>query len=475
MRRGFWIFCHIAGLLGCSSAPTPPDFKALYDAQAMRALDKNPVIIIPGALGSTLVDADSGRVVWGAFGGSAADPQEPDGARLMALPMKVGAPLSSLEDRVYAKDVLRTASVELFGLRFQVHPYLQILRTLGVGGYRDQSLGEAGVVDYGEAHYTCFQFPYDWRRDVAENAAQLHRFILEKRAYIQRQRARLGQPNHAPIRFDLVTHSAGSMIARYYLRFGPEDIGEGPAKVTWAGAPYIERLIMIAPPNAGSVQTLVRLAQDGMKLPPVLPSYPPALSGTQPFIYQLLPRGRHGALRMGGPKARYIKDIFDPKLWIRMKWGLANPSQDSVLQMLLPKVSSAPARRAIALEHLSKSLRRAKRITAALDAPTKPPPSVALYAFCGDAKKTEAEATVDPRTGKLRISRWAPGDGTVTRRSVLLDERRPGQEDRRLRSPIGWRQIYFLFSEHLNMTEDPVFTDNVLHLLLESPSLAAPR
>ena len=39
----------------------------------------------------------------------------------------------------------------------------------------------------------------------------------------------------------------------------------------------------------------------------------------------------------------------------------------------------------------------------------------------------------------------------------------------RLVSPIGWSQVLFIFSDHLGMTKDPAFVDNILYFLLESP------
>jgi hypothetical protein len=36
-------------------------------------------------------------------------------------------------------------------------------------------------------------------------------------------------------------------------------------------------------------------------------------------------------------------------------------------------------------------------------------------------------------------------------------------------SPIRWTSVTFLRTSHRNLTSDPVFTDNVLALLLRSP------
>ncbi len=71
--------------------------------------------------------------------------------------------------------------------------------------------------------------------------------------------------------------------------------------------------------------------------------------------------------------------------------------------------------------------------------------------------------------GEIGIFRKGPGDGTVLRSSALMDERLSGAWPPTLVSPIKWDQVLFLFTEHLKMTRDPAFTDNLLFLLLENP------
>ncbi len=62
-----------------------------------------------------------------------------------------------------------------------------------------------------------------------------------------------------------------------------------------------------------------------------------------------------------------------------------------------------------------------------------------------------------------------PGDGVVLRSSALLDERPAGKPMGRLVSPIHWDQVFFVFAGHVELTRVPVFTDNLLFILLESP------
>ncbi|MEM7352676.1 MAG: hypothetical protein AAF657_17890, partial [Acidobacteriota bacterium] len=172
----------------CRSAAPAPDLGRLYNQAAKHHHEfRNPAIVIPGILGSRLKDPGSGRTVWGAFGGGAANPQKPDGALLASLPMRHGATVGDLHDDVVPDGVLDTLKVKLAGLPFQLKAYFQILVTLGVGGYRDQT-AHSDTIDYGSDHFTCFQFDYDWRRDNVENAKRLREFILEKRAYVLEER-----------------------------------------------------------------------------------------------------------------------------------------------------------------------------------------------------------------------------------------------------------------------------------------------
>ena len=76
---------------------------------------------------------------------------------------------------------------------------------------------------------------------------------------------------------------------------------------------------------------------------------------------------------------------------------------------------------------------------------------------------------VDSDSGELRVIEKQPGDGIVLRSSALLDERIGSKWTPTLKSPIKWENVTFLFTDHLGLTNDPVFTDNVLYYLLEQP------
>ncbi len=57
----------------------------------------------------------------------------------------------------------------------------------------------------------------------------------------------------------------------------------------------------------------------------------------------------------------------------------------------------------------------------------------------------------------------------MLRSSALMDERVGGEWRPWLVSPIAWTQVHFIFRDHLGLTQDPAFTDNVLYILLEDP------
>jgi hypothetical protein len=161
-------------------------------------------------------------------------------------------------------------------------------------------------------------------------------------------------------------------------------------------------------------------------------------------------------------------DFMNVEFWIDRGWGLADPDQDAVLELLLPEIDTAAARRKIALDHLEKALARAERIALALDVPAERPEGLDLYLVAGDAEPTEALLAVDLRTGQLKTLQHGPGDGTVSRSSALMDERLAEADSRdRLRTPIDWTHVSFIFNDHLGLTKDPVFIDNLLFLLLE--------
>ncbi len=464
----------------CEGAPKKADLDVLYTRTAnsyhaytngdkIDTPKRNPVIVIPGLLGSKLQDAETDTIVWGAFSGKFADPATKKGARLAALPMQEGVPLADLKDSVEPRGALARMDLNFMLIPIRLNAYYNILKILGVGGYRDEDISKSGTVKYSEGHFTSFQFDYDWRRDIVENAQLLDEFIKEHRKYVQDEiEKRFGIKNY-DVKFDIVAHSMGGLIARYYFRYGAADLPEhGPIPTTtWEGAKYIDKLVMVSTPNAGSISAFESLTK-GLNSP-LMPKYSPAILGTMPSLYQLMPHTKHRSLvDMNDPEGEPL-DIYDPELWERMQWGLASPGQDGMIKILLPDVKDPGERRRIALDHQRKCLMRAKQFWEALDVPADPPQNVSFALFTGDAIQTDAVVGVNKEDGSFEVIKKAPGDGTVLRSSALMDERIGGKWSPRLVSPIRWSQVMFIFNDHVGITEDPNFADNILYYLLEHP------
>ena len=463
------IFCLI--LLSACGSDDAPDLGGLYsDLAKADNPDRNPIIVIPGVLGSKLVDTDSGTVAWGEIGRGLENPKKDEEIRRIALPMHEGKTLQDLRDNVISESVLESIKITIYGVTVEKNAYGNILASLGVGGFINENYGETKTIDYGDRHYTSFQFAYDWRRDLVEAAKQLHEYILEKRSYVQKEIAKRHGIENKDVKFNIVAHSMGGLVARYYLRYGVADLPDDGSlpPLTWAGSRFVEQVVLIGTPNAGSIDTF-RLLIEGSHLAPGLPSFDAAILGTMPALYQLLPRARHGHVVSGNEINQEFMDPYDPVLWEQMGWGLANPELDSTLQVLLPEVKDKETRIKIALNHQRKSLMRAKAFSQALDIPAATPPGLSINLIAGDAVDTTDVIKVNTETGELENFKTGPGDGKVLRSSALMDERVGSNDKGRLKTPIQWANVLFLFSDHLGLTTDPVFTDNILYMLLEQP------
>ncbi|MDB4766341.1 hypothetical protein OAG71_01500 [bacterium] len=465
------LICIFASPAGCQSLKqrNQVNLGEIYnELSQLPDSERNPVIVIPGVLGSRLVDQQTGDVVWGELGSGGANPRKTKSLTALALPMQSGVPLHQLHDQVQPDGPLDQLTFRVLGIPVKINAYAQILATLGVGGYRDQHFrgtSRFNEVDYGGDHFTCFQFAYDWRRDVSESAAQLHQYIEEKDAYTRQQYLEKYGIQNPNIKFDIVAHSMGGMVARYYLRYGNQplpDDGSLP-QLTWQGARRVGRVFLVGTPNLGSTLAINEM-KEGLQLAPPMPKFPPAVVGTMPSAYQLFPRNEDLPLVYQDGTA---PDILSPQTWQSLEWGLADGSQDRVLARLMPNCSKQQ-RRQIALEHQTKCLMRARQLHQALDVVAPLPEGLEMHLYSGDAKRTLHQLVVNPRNGRITEEIKAAGDGTVTRTSAIAERRTEGSS--RPFRMIPWTEETFLSTDHLGLTRDRSFVDNVLNQLLSRPT-----
>jgi hypothetical protein len=488
--------CAMLLLAAACASPrsTLPPVREIYRAAAQRQT-RNPVVVIHGILGSRLEQRSTGKTVWGAFTGDGIDPETPDGARALALPLarpRSAADYDPAQADVRASGPLQAIQLGVLFAVVNVDVYASILRALGVGGYSDPVLFDPGTPAYAEDHFTCYTFFYDWRRDNVENAIQFGRYLRDLRGEIERRARRriehLGTLTTAAaaterqelvdwlaqgFRFDVVAHSMGGLIARYFLEYGAADLPDDGSlpPVTWAGAEEIDRLIMVGTPNLGSMESLQTLTS-GFAPGFLLPYYHHALLGTMPSIYQLLPRNGQGlVLDEAGRAAAF--DLYDVAAWEANGWGLFADDAGPVREWLLPDVAADDARRLLVRDYVSYCLRRARAFHAALDRDSGAPPMTDVRLFAADTIPTLARVRLVRRSD----GRLAPvfdgdglrelGDGTVTRFSAVGDRRfglaRGGYVD----SAVPWSSVTFLPDDHLGLTKNPLFTNNLLFFLLE--------
>ena len=460
--RYFSRFIHRRERLEDISRQHAAEIGGIYErAAALDLTDRNPIVFIPGVMGSKLVDTKSAQSVWGDFNRSYTDPTRGANRRLIALPMEPGVPLDRLASATQADGTVAEARPRR--LPFAVGAYRDILQTFGVGLGRPSSRHRP---DYGvSGTFASFEFGYDWRRSLDETARSLEAFLRLATYFVQAIRG-----NSERVKFDVVAHSMGGLVLRYYLRYGgqllPYD-GSLP-RITWAGCERISRAIIIGTPNAGSSMAIDRLVSGLPAIRLVHPGLDPFIVGTMPAVYQLLPRVRHRPLVVASGESSSA-DLFDPEFWNYMRWGLAGTDGDALLALQLEGVKSPAERRYRALEHLEKCLLNAKIFHQSLDIPAQGPSTLEIHLVAGDAIATAATAMGKPGEKRVRTVRYGAGDGTVLRSSALLDERMGAEWKPGLKSPIAWSSVVFAESSHMALTRDRVVIDNVLFRLFENP------
>lgn len=434
-------------------------------------LQHDPIVVIPGFMGSILEDEETGLSVWGRFFGRDGMPRETaQHNELMALPIG-DVDLHQLVDEVSPVRILRVAELRVGERSIKVNAYPGVFTSILSGTYDDDLKRRAQMARI--ARHTededipiLEQVAYDWRRDLSESAAVLHEHLLHAASVARAHREEAGLSTE-DVRLDVVAHSTGCLVLRYYLRYGPVPLPEDGSvpEPTWEGTRLIQRAIFVAPPNWGS-QSAFASAAFGGRPAAMLPVFPAPVLATLPSLYQLMPPpSRETIVYEDG---RPI-DLYDPEVWERHGWGLFTPGQEELLAMLLPEVADPQARLDIARKFMARVLRRAEQFHKALGTPAQMPTWTTMHLFASDSVRTPMSHHIEAGSGKVLEVRHGVGDHTVTRASALGDMDAGDSGFSRMESPVSWTSVHWVNGGHMEMIADPVLIDNMLYLLFEQP------
>jgi hypothetical protein len=427
-------------------------------------IKRNPVIIVHGFQGARLVDSKTDKVLWGDFSASDAFYISKEDMHAMAHPMDKNKKLNELKDDVVPQTILKDINITILGVPLKFPAYEILIEELQKAGYQPE---DRPLTD-GKNYYTLFEFSYDWRKDLPSNTVRLERFIKEKRAYLQEKYKSMYDLENFDVQFDIIAHSMGGLLSRYYLQYGTQDLPEDGSlpKLNWSGNAYIDRLIICGTPNAGYLDTFIELLRGGE-----LKTFTPAILGTLATYYQMLPAPcTKSIVYSDAPNGKPV-NIFEPELWKKMKWGLMDAKADETLKKILPEVKTKEERTKIAYDHLIKCLARAKQFIRAMKVPGTPPEDIELYLVLGYGVKTSRRAHINRKTGKIEKIDYSSGDGKVLATSAMWDKRACGHPNFFLKTPIDWHNILAVRAAHMGILDSDVFVDNILFLLpmIESP------
>jgi len=437
---------------GCANSPKQPDLKRLYQT-SQASPHQPPVILIPGLMGSRL-QSESGGEIWPGslfdllFSQYRQATLEIDPDTLMPLP----------------GDTRATQITGKFAGRSFYSSIIETLET--AGGFTRAEPGHAPA-SQGRLYYI---FTYDWRMDNVQSVRQLDDFIEQIRR----------DHNNPDLKVDIVAHSMGGLIARYYLRYGSVDVTmDNEFPINYHGETRVRRIVLLGTPNLGSVESLKAFIV-GRKIG--LRNIPPEVLITFPSFYQLFPHPLNDwLLNIDGEPLD--ADPFNLSTWKRFQWSIFNPE----LRRKIIASHDEPADGDAAIELLEryfhKHIERGRRFMWSLTVSMERAPWQ-LVVFGGACNLTPARMVVEsngenyvlhltpgdisrPRSGvdydRLMLE---PGDGIVTKASLLARESLDPVIPRHKWSHFPLHYPLFLCEEHSQLTTNPSFQDNLLNFLL---------
>jgi pimeloyl-ACP methyl ester carboxylesterase len=469
-----------AGLIGnlllalaCIAPKQTPNLERIF-AQARGTTGKRPIIVIPGILGTQLIDSKTGDMTWPSV------LRSKDGDSLPMTP-----DLAANRDDIVPGKIIET--LKLARVLPEVYVYRDLLDALRkYGGYREADWANPGAAGDRDAFYV---FAYDWRRDIVENARDLVRRI-------DALKQKLGRPD---LRFNILAHSMGGLIARYAAMYGDADLptSDVAPQLTWAGAGDINKIVLLGVPNEGSADAFTTLLfgysiTEGLRRRiPLLDKLTAEDAVATPSVFQLMPH-QQVAKFLGEDLKPLPIDLYDAATWKRYGWSPINdPEYRRRYQGNVQSDHSSATKGSLEMldGYLAAVLQRAHRLHLALDAVADKEPKVILLAIGGDCEET-LNAPILLRDSKsdrwltlikpqdfrtstgARVTKretldamFAPGDGRVTRRSLLGLDLASGNRDG-ADSPLRIAYTVFGCELHGTLQRNKVLEDNALTALV---------
>jgi pimeloyl-ACP methyl ester carboxylesterase len=286
--------------------------------------------------------------------------------------------------------------------------------------------------------------------------------------------------NNPGLRVDLVAHSMGGLVTRYYLRYGRVDVlDDNEFPVNHHGVSRVRKVILLGTPNLGSVSTIQEFLQ-GFKVG--FARVPTETMATLPSVYQLFPHPIRTWLVL--PDGRELeRDLFDTKIWRDFEWSIFDPEVRQRILKRFKDPAEGAAYLALLERYFEKHIERARRFVWSLSVPMESSP-VRYIVFGGDCELTPARVLVEedngdsvlrllPRAVKNRVDgvdytklMLEPGDGRVTKHSLFAREALDPSVPRHKYSFFPLDHSILLCESHDRLTGNVSFQNNLLNILL---------
>lgn len=439
--------------LGCSSQHTP-DLRRLYSLTSQGS-EQTPVILIHGISGSKIRNKLGKEELW------------PRGTFQLLFSSYDSMRLEINEENLEPVFDDQEAYALVDGLGGEDY-YHKIVSTLtDVGGYSLTSPTDRNI----KSTRSLYLFVYDWRQDLSRVAAQLDTFINDIRM----------QHRNPALKVDIVAHSMGGLLTRYFLFYGAKDVLDDTSfRPTLAGAQKVRQAVLIGTPNFGSVKGLQIFM---MGYPLGFSKVAPDTLLTMPSMYELLPHPE-GDWMIGIDGKKLNRNLYSVDTWRSYHWSIFDPAVREAVSQRFKTEAEAEHYLKVLERYFEKNLKRARNFHLALSA--KPSPTIEpihYILFGGDCSLTPARCLIEDVNGMAMVRlnpseitnpmpgvnydqlMLEPGDGSVTKPSLLgknsLDPSHIGSA-----TFLPMAYSVFLCKEHSEVPGDLTFQDNLLNVLL---------